>query len=251
AAHRRRRQHQHGPRPVRRRPPVRELPDQDRSPGDRRRAGADVPRPAVGPPGAARRLRLLDRARGARPADGHVRPLLLGRPDHRGRSGRQDRCADPHRQPARGRARPHRQHAGGAHPLRRAGRGRRLRHVDELRRRVGPRGVPRRCAGPRGRDQRRRAGRPGGAPVQGRAGRAAVGHRQEHRRGPAVRAPLRLRRAGRRPGAPDQRRARRAAGRARDRRAVAPDVPRVRHPRPPRAGPDPDRPAPGVRAQRL
>jgi type III pantothenate kinase len=36
--------------------------------------------------------------------------------------------------PARGRARPHRQHAGRAHPVRRSGRRRRLRHLHELRR---------------------------------------------------------------------------------------------------------------------
>ena len=72
----------------------------------------------------------------------------------------------------------------GARP---AGRRRRLRHLDQRRRRRPGRAVPRRRAGPRRRGQPRRAGHPGRPAALGRAHRAAARDRQEHRRGAAVR----------------------------------------------------------------
>ena len=59
------------------------------------------------------------------------------------RARRQDRHADPLRQPRRGGSRPHRQRPRGARALRRAGGGRRLRHRHHLRRRQRRRGSTR------------------------------------------------------------------------------------------------------------
>ena len=75
---------------------------------------------------------------------------------------------------------------------------RRLRHRDHLRRGSARGRVPRRRHRARHRDLRRRAGVARRAAAQGRAGPAARGDRQEHRRGAAVRHRLRLRRPGRR-----------------------------------------------------
>ena len=68
-----------------------------------------------------------------------VRALLRRRADHRRRAGRAHRRPAALRQPARGRPGPRRQHPRRAHPLRRPRGRRRLRHVDQLRRRVGAR----------------------------------------------------------------------------------------------------------------
>ena len=95
----------------------------------------------VGPPGARRRRRLLDRAGGARRAarrcstatSRDVPDVVVG-------PGVKTGVPLLYRQPARGRPRPHRQHPRRAHALRRAGDRRRLRHVDELRRRVARKG---------------------------------------------------------------------------------------------------------------
>ena len=78
--------------------------------------------------GAAARARV----RGVRRALGRRRPA-------RARAGRVDRRADPLRRPARGRARPDRERGRRARAPRRAGDRRRLRHLDELRRRLGRR----------------------------------------------------------------------------------------------------------------
>ena len=116
-------------------------------------------------------------------------------------------------QPARGRLRPDRQRAGRGHPVRRAGDRGRLRHRDHLRRgqRAGP--VRRRRDRARHRDLARGAGPARRPAAQGRAGPAADGDRQEHRRGAAVRDGLRRRRPGRGHRGPDDRRARRRTGR--------------------------------------
>ena len=97
---------------------------------------------------------------------------------------------------ARGRAGPDRQRRRGQGALRRACDRRRLRHLDELRRRVGGGRVARRRARPRDRDLDGCPLRAGREAVQGRVHRAADGDRQDDRRVAAVGSRLRLRRAG-------------------------------------------------------
>ena len=74
--------------------------------------------------------------------------------------GRLDRDADPLRRPARGRARPDRERGRGARAARRAGDRRRLRHLDELRRRLGRRASsPAACSRPGSRSRWTRSSR--------------------------------------------------------------------------------------------
>ena len=80
--------------------------------------------------------------------------------------------------------------------LRRALHRRRLRHLDELRRGLGGRGVRRRRDRARDRDLHGRALRAGGAPRQGRPRRAGHGDRQDDGGRAPGRARLRLRRPG-------------------------------------------------------
>ena len=156
-----------------------------------------------------------------------ARPLLRGRPAGDRRAGGVHRRRAAVRQPEGDRRRPHLQHRGGVPPHRRAVDRRRLRHVDQLRRRRRQGRVPRRGARHRHRDLHRRPRHPGRGPAQGRARRTAQPDRQEHGRGPAVRDPLRVRGPGRRPDPPVDRgaaprRPRRGAGH-RHRRPVRAD----------------------------
>ena len=133
---------------------------QDRLPDDRRRDGAAVAR-AARPAQRGRRHRgLLDGAGGAARAARAARALLRRRAVGHRRARRADRRAAALRQPARGRRRPHRQHAWPRTTSTAARRRRRLRHVDQLRRRLGRGRVPRRRARARHRDLHRRARRP-------------------------------------------------------------------------------------------
>jgi hypothetical protein len=224
--------------------------DQDRQPGDCRRDRAAAARPARRRAAAGRHRRVLNRSGGAARAARSLRPLLQRRSRSHRRAGCAHRRPDPLRQPARGRSGPHRQRFGGVHALWRAGHSRRLRYVDKLRCRQREGRVPRRGAGPRHRDLRRRPCRPGRPAAEGRAGAAAIGDRQVDRRGAAVGNHLRVRRPDRRDRPPDCGRTGRGPGRHRDRWARAagargePDHHRAR------AGPDADRPPSGVRAQR-
>ena len=102
-------------------------------------------------------------------------------------------------------------------PLRRPDDRRRLRHRDDARSDLGQGRVPRRRDPPGHRDQPRRAVRPRGRAVPGRAGRAAQRDRQEHDRVDPVGRALRLRRPGRRDLRPDDE----GAGRVHGRRAPA------------------------------
>ena len=120
---------------------------------------------------------------------GDARPLLRRRSDRHRRARHQDRRARAHRQPEGGGRRPHREHDRRPSPVRRPVHRRRLRHVDEPRRRLGQGRVPRRCAGPGDRDLPgcpRLAGR---AAAQGGAGAAAVGRSARTRSRPCSPAP--------------------------------------------------------------
>ena len=113
-------------------------------------------------------------------------------------------------QSARGRLRPDRQRPGRRDDLRRPGRRRRLRRDrHDLRRRQRRRAVRRRRDHAGNRDLPGGARSPRRTAAQGRAGPAALGHRQEHRRGAAVRHGLRGRRPGRGHRRTHDRRARR------------------------------------------
>ena len=87
--------------------------------------------------------------------------------------GRQDRDADPDREPARGRRRPPRQRDRRLRALRRGLRRRRLRHRDQHRRRLRRRRVPRRRDRPRPRDLAQRPDRTRGPDHPDRPRRAA------------------------------------------------------------------------------
>ena len=111
---------------------------------DQFRVGTDRRTPPTSSAVMLRGLRRARRARRDRALDdvpqlaARVRVLrgaLGGRRPARARAGRVDRRADPLRRPARGRPRPDRERGRGARALRRAGDRRRLRHVDQLRRR--------------------------------------------------------------------------------------------------------------------
>ncbi|CAK7288363.1 Pantothenate kinase type III, CoaX-like [Streptomyces misionensis JCM 4497] len=206
AAHDRRRQHAHRPRPVRRRGHRGALAHLHRRPPHRRRAGGAAPGPdghaSAARRGAGRRHRrhrdLRHRPVGpARAARGHP-ALLRRRPGRPGRTGRQDGCADPHRQPQGGRRRPHHQLGRGGRAVRRPGDRRRLRHGDHVRRGLRARGVRRRGDRARHRDLRGGPGRQGRPAPQDRGGPPAQRDRQEHGRGHAGGHRLRLRRPGRR-----------------------------------------------------
>ena len=163
---------------------------------------------------------------------------------------RLDRDADPLRRPARGRPRPDRERRRGARAARRAVRRRRLRHVDELRRRQRGGRVRRRRAraGDRGVDGR--ALRARRAAAEGAVRRAGARDQPDDDRRAPVGARLRLRGPGRRDRRPDPRRARRArrAGR-RDGRPGRPDRAALEHDHRRRPGADPAGPAPGLGAE--
>ena len=160
------------------------------------------------------------------------------------------RHAGAHGQPARGRPGPGGERRGGLRPGRRAVRRGRLRHVDELRRRVGGRRLPGRGhrAGHRGVDGR--PVRPRGAARRGGARGAAHRHRPLDHRVHPVRRGLRLRRAGGRHHAPHLRRARRPLPDHRHGRPRGPGDAARRDHRPARAGADPRRPAPDLERNR-
>ena len=169
--------------------------------------------------------RLVDGVRARRRALGESRDA-----GHRPRRSHRDR--DPVRRPARGRPRPGRQRGRRARSCYGApGDRRRLRHVDELRRRVCGRGVRRRGprAGDRGLDGR--ALRTRGPAGEGRLRRAAAGDRQRRPRRAAVGARLRLRRPGRRHRRRDPRGARGRCAGHRDRRSRRPHRPALAHDR--------------------
>ena len=107
--------------------------------------------------------------------------LVLGPGSHDGRS-------DPLRRPARGRPRPDRERGRGARAPRRAGDRRRLRDVDELRRRLGGGRVRRRGARARDRDLDGRAVRARRAAAEGAVRRAGARDRQDDDRRRSSRA---------------------------------------------------------------
>ena len=151
-----------------------------------------------------------------------VAPLDLGEAA-RARARRPHRRAGALGRSARGRAGPDRERRRRQEPLRRAGDRRRLRHVDELRRRVRGGGVARRRARPRNRDLDGRALRARGAPLSRRVHGAAERDRQDDGRVAAVGPRLRLHRPGRRDRRAHPGRARRRAARRRDRRSCGSD----------------------------
>ena len=120
-----------------------------------------------------RRGRVLERAPGHRRPARDEPSATSASPRRRPRARREDRHADPLRQPEGGRRRPHRQRRRRA----RARTSRRSssstsRHGHDLRRHLGQGRVPRRRHRPRHRDQPRRPVRPGRAAARRRAGRA-------------------------------------------------------------------------------
>ena len=150
-----------------------------------------------------------------------VAPLDL-RDAARARAWRPHRRSGALRRSARGRAGPNRERRGGQESLRRAGDRRRLRNVDELRRRVRGGGVARRRTRPRNRDLDGRALRPRRAPLPRRVHGAAERDRQDDRGFAAIRPRLRLHRPGRR----DRRRAS-AASSTRNRTSSRPAASRI------------------------
>ena len=117
-----------------------------------------------------------------------VRGALGGRRAARARAGRADGRADPLRRPARGRPGPDRERGRRARAPRRAGDRRRLRHLDELRRRLGRGRVRRRRARARDRDLDGRAVRARRAADEGAVRRAGARDRQDDRRRRSSRA---------------------------------------------------------------
>ena len=132
------------------------------------------------------------------------------------------------RRPARGRPRPGRERRRRGRPLRRAVHRRRLRDLDELRRRVSGWGVRRRRAGAGDRDLDGRPVRARGAPAQGRLRRAAERDRQDDGRGAAVGRRVRLRRPGGRDRHSDPQGARHRRAGNRNGRPRRADLPRMR-----------------------
>ncbi|CAA9547577.1 MAG: Pantothenate kinase type III, CoaX-like, partial [uncultured Thermomicrobiales bacterium] len=114
-------------------------------------------------------------------------------------------------QPAGGRPRPAGQHGGGLRPLRRSRDRDRLRHGDQLRRRLRGGSVHRRRDRARSRGGVGRPDRTRGAPLRGRSGAPAEGHRHRHDHQPAGRG-------GPRPPGDGRRADRPHPGRAGDRR---------------------------------
>ncbi|CAA9221974.1 MAG: Pantothenate kinase type III, CoaX-like, partial [uncultured Acidimicrobiales bacterium] len=234
---RRRRQHPHRRRPVRRRRAGRPLADRhQRRPHVRRARPAHVP-----VPGPARR--------GLRPGQRHGglvhRPPAHRRAPHPGRAvpaggargpraRHPQRPAHPVREPPPGRPRPHRQRGGRLGPLRRADDHGGLRHRHHGRRHLGQGRVPGRRHPPRHRDQPRRPVRPGRGALLGGAGQAPPGDRQDHRRVGAVGRALRVRVGSRRAGDPLPGRARPVHGGV-HRRPGRAALPADHHHRPPRA----------------
>ena len=166
----------------------------------------------------ARRDRALRVGADARPRVRGVRRALGRDRAARARAGRVDGRADPLRRPARGRPGPDRERRRRARAPRRAGGRRRLRHVDELRRRQ------------RGGRVRGRRARAGHRDLDGRAVRArraaAEGavHRARARDQPDDdgRAPVGPRLRLRRPGRRDRRRASSPSSAPRARRSSRP-----------------------------
>ena len=181
---------------------------------------------------ALRAARALDRARSTDVILSTVVPPLLPdlgarlrqalrAPAARRRPGHPHRHADPLREPARGRRRPHRERRGGRRADGRPRDRRRLRHRHHLRLRLGPRRVPRRRdlpGHPRG-DGGALRPRLDAPPHRDRA--AAHRDRPHHDPVAPVGPALRLRGHGGRHGGAHPRRARRRGAGRRDRRPRA------------------------------
>ena len=155
----------------------------DAAPADGRRPRLDAPvaaRPARSRPVAHRGRRDLVHRALARLGLG----WSLAEPPRvhaaRDRTRRADRHARPDRQPERGGARPHRELRRCARAGRWAVHRRRLRDVDQLRRRLGRRRVPGWRTRPRGRDLHGRALRTCCQALQGRPERTGHGNRAQH-----------------------------------------------------------------------
>ena len=231
AARRRRRQHADRLRALRRRPARRALAGRDRGAADGDELAAligrllELARSRLETLG---RLPLLDRAR-ARPRVRGVRRALPAtrRSSSSGRAS--NRHPDPVRQPARGRARPDRELRRRERALRRAVHRRRLRHLDELRRRSPPRAsTSAACSrrGSRSRWRRSSSGPRAWSRSTSSSRRAVIGKTTVG--GAPVRARLRLRGPGRRHRDAHARRARRGRPGDRDRRPRRPDRPALR-----------------------
>ena len=173
AAHRRRRQHQHRPRSVRRRPPVRELPDQAPTRGGRPTSSgccSSACSSPTEPDGVAVCSAVPQRARRS---CGDVRALLR-RPappssSARACKHRRARCSST----TRGRSGPTASSTPSPRaPCSAAPPRRRLRHRHQLRRRVGAKGAYLGGALAPGSRSRSTRSRPRGPAVQGRARRA-------------------------------------------------------------------------------
>src|SRR5581483_6409383 len=167
-----RRQHADRLRPVRGRRPLAAVPRRDRSRSHGRRACGDAPR--VRRARDARRDRPLLVCAAARPRVRGVRRTVGRRRAARARPRRLDGSADQVRRPARGRPRPNRERGRRARTARYALRRRRLRNLDELRRRLGGGGVRRRRARTGRRDLDGRAVRTRCTAAEGPVRRAAA-----------------------------------------------------------------------------